>query len=246
MDLVYLAFKKKSTYFYLMKKSIVHSEMSIENESNYVYSSSKLYKNRKIFKNYLKKFNIDLESGTQEIIGNEVNSRFLYFQFFGENYRGVEWPFDSLSREEVIQKSEFYDSQLVKTMSEIQKEQFLYWLAIFKLREKNNKLIEDKRFKLDWDVSKANAEIKKILSKLSTIKEGSLCIEANYLYFMFILTTGFSEYSQELLEELGKDRKKFPIHNIVVHLVRQFKQKFSIDNTKEYVTFYFHSIKYFF
>lgn len=245
MDLVYLTFKKKSTYFYLIKKSIVHNDMRIENESNYVYSSSKLYKDRKIFKNYLKKFHLELESGTQEIIGNEVNIRFLYFQFFWGNYRGVEWPFDSVLREEFIRDINFYDSHLVKAMSEIQKEQFLYWLVIFKMREKKNKLIEDERFILDQNFSESSEEIKKLLSKISNIKEESLCIEANYLYFIFTLTAEFSEYKKGLLENLGKDTKYFPIQKIVFKLVSQFKQKFSIDDTKVYETIYFSIYKVF-
>lgn len=245
MDIVYLMLKKKSNYFFLMRKSIFKNGIKLENENNYVYSSSRLYENRKRFKKYLKQYNLELESRTQNIIGNELDIRFLYFQFFWGNYRGVEWPFDTIPREEFIQEIGFYDSQLVKNMSELQKEQFLYWLAIFKIREKEGKLIGDKRFKLAKNFFKVSEDIKELMFKMCNINKDVLSVEANYLYFIFTLTTGLSGHKQKLLECLEKDLEKFKIYRVVFNLVGQFKKKFSLDPTKDYATIYFSIYKLF-
>lgn len=246
MDLIYLDFKRESIYFYLMRKAVFRKTIKEKKEIDYFYSASHLYKNKRIFKTYLMNYGLELDLSTLSIEGNEINIRFLYFRFFWENYRGVEWPFDTIDRQELIIEIEQLDTFLFKSMTEIEKEQFLYWVAIIKIRASNDQLLIENRVKLNQVMFKDMQEFQQIVAKtIGVIEKTTLHSEAVYLYFAYTLTTESTFYKQQLLADLEKDNKNFQIHKMVRELTTKFSQKFSLNTHTNYVDVYFSIYKLF-
>lgn len=239
MDTVYLSIKKKSTYFFLMRKTLIGNRIAVNNEIMYVYSPSKKHKDKKNFNLYLMKYNLELEPRSIEITGNETDIRFLYFQFFWNNYHGVEWPFDTINRHDLIQDIETCEDQFVSNMSEMEKECLLYWLAIIKIRREKNKFLVESQVELAGVSFEDSRIFEEILSTIVGGKEKKMIhVEAKYLYYYFALTTENSINSQQLITALEK-KKELGIHTMVLDLIVEFKEKFIVCDSENYETVYF-------
>lgn len=240
MDAVYLSIKKKSSYFFLMRTAAFADGNSIKNESSYSYSASKKHKNKKNFIQYLMKYNLELEPRSLEIIGDEMDIRFLFFQFFWNNYRGVEWPFDTVNHQDLIQSIEKCEDELVRNMIEVEKECLVYWLAVITIRLRNNNFIIESQAELVGVTFEGSSIFGEILSKIIDVdgkEKKILSVEAKYLYYYFILTIESSMGSQQLIIDLEKN-KNLGIHHMIMKLMVEFKETFRLDESVNYQDLY--------
>lgn len=234
IDLIYLALKKESVYFYLIRTSFFGKLLKKEHRYLFEYlSPSSLYKYKHEFKTHLKKNELDLNMAKLTIEGSESRKRFFYYKFFWENYRGVEWPFDNINRKSLILKIEKSGNESFNKMTEIEKESFLYWIAVIKTRTNDGFFFQ--REALDGTVKtpeylfKESSELYELMRDLLTkTEENQSKIEANFLYYIFSLTTESSLSKNHILNELHKNTDEYNVAKLTVSIMKKFNRSFKI------------------
>ncbi|WP_157456682.1 hypothetical protein [Carnobacterium maltaromaticum] len=187
---------------------------------------------------------IDLKKWSVE--GCEINIRLFYFHFFWEQYKNIEWPFDSINREKLIQDTTRIIPNLLKFMTELESEHFLYWLAIAKIRESKGHLLCNDPWNLSESIIEANLELEEILIKiLKTDSKHKVYLEATYLNFLYTLTTESLLLKEQLLIDLEKSGSKDNVYKIVVGLMDLYKEHFPFKENADYKNVLFSLYKLF-
>ncbi|WP_317913362.1 helix-turn-helix domain-containing protein [Carnobacterium maltaromaticum] len=238
IDLIYLSIKKESIYFYLIRATFFRKLLKKEHRYLLEYlSPSSLYKYKLQFKTHLKQNELDFNMAELTIEGSESSKRFFYFNFFWENYRGVEWPFDNISRKSLILKIEKSGNEFFNIMSEIEKESFLYWIAVIITRINDGFFFQKDAFyskvKISDHVFKESPKLYELMRVLlPKTEEIHLKIEANFLYYFFSLTTEYSLSKNNILNELCEYSGEYSVAKLTGSIINKFNCSFEVREKK--------------
>lgn len=172
-----LYYLKSSREFCLLDQVVQNQKLSIkEFKKNFHHSNSTFYKTVRTLNQYL--FSLGITISLDGLKGDERMIRHFLVESYWSLFGGMEWPFH-IEREHLVTILDQFES-LNQQLNEIEKEKFLYWLAIIKIRTEKGEGIYTK-FKMVNDSNK--------LSFAGLFKEdyiaakGSAFIEGEFLFF---------------------------------------------------------------
>ncbi|WP_059106014.1 helix-turn-helix domain-containing protein [Shouchella shacheensis] len=126
---------KKSPMFQLCHQMFQEDVTSLENFSESAFmSKSSLSRGIRKLKPLLDSYRLRLETRQAVLVGEEHQIRYFYFKFYWNAFKGEEWPFTFVEREELLDVVVLFEKALNTTFSCSQSEQILYHLAIARSR----------------------------------------------------------------------------------------------------------------
>lgn len=141
-----LAILKENVTFNLCTSLLTNPKVSRKDLISTLYISD-IYLDKQIHKlrEYLKIFNITIEvsSGSYNLAGSEYNIRIFSFIFLSQSFQNIEWPFNSLSLNQVKEALNQKKFEHISDKTDIQKYSLFYLYAIFENRIKSGNIIND-------------------------------------------------------------------------------------------------------
>lgn len=93
-------------------------------------SSASLYRSLSPMRQTLSAFSLSLDAADMQLVGEEMQVRYFYNNFYLQIYRGYEWPFPAISRQLVMNAIDDITSALDSPMNVNDRKHFSYWLAV--------------------------------------------------------------------------------------------------------------------
>lgn len=118
--------------------------------SDYFITETSLKTHLKIYNTFLKPWGIFFRTRNDRLYikGEETKIRYLMTSFLWRTYRGVKWPFNSISKEKLKETIQTLQSDPLAYTTIVKSEILLYLFAINILRAKSQNLIEIKKLPL--------------------------------------------------------------------------------------------------
>lgn len=170
------------------------------------------------------------------IVGDEQNIRSVLFEYYWEIHRGIEWPFISIDKTNLVSLSDKVSNKLHIWCSKVSYEQIYYLLAIARLRYKKSHVIEQKQEFLDR--VKNNDSF--LEAKAVWLEEFPfLNIDESELQYYFFVISSFSlsyirtDYKRLLsLKQQYEEQQTFS-YIITKKLYSQIEDMYSLENLEK-------------
>ncbi|MGM0219569.1 hypothetical protein IGI43_002718 [Enterococcus sp. AZ126] len=147
-------------------------------------SENSIRESLKKIKNFLNTYDICLSRGEFQFIGKEKNIRGMIFILSWVLFKGEKWPFGAIDFKKAHQTLDLFSEAFNLNLSEIQRKQMSYILAINLIRVRKNHIIE---FEPEWQ---NYVDLQSVLKKVpfsNYITESYQISEASELYFYILL-----------------------------------------------------------
>ncbi|MBC6296781.1 hypothetical protein HCJ45_06645 [Listeria sp. FSL L7-1517] len=124
-----------------------------------------LYRKIKKLNLFLESYNIQILLSPVRLCGAEEQIRYIYKCFFWSIYRGIEWPFVNLPRQELLDLVQKKTPFLLSYQASVMKESILYDIAIIMTRRKMNYFVSH------IITQNMNSPLTKILSSFESLNK---------------------------------------------------------------------------
>ena len=212
----------------LLKHIIVEDGVNIANYANEQFISENLVKSSlKKIKLLFEIYDISLSRQTYSIVGNEKQIRLIIYIMMWTLYKGMKWPFATISEKVIYQTVDLFSETNHLQFSVIQRKQLAYVLStnLIRLRKKHFVVMEE-----EW---KNYVDIDSLLEKMSFLK--SLMQEFNiyaeseiYFYAVVVqIKTKFYEsdvFREEILEY--HKQKQSDVYQVTELFMSEFQSTF--------------------
>lgn len=201
---------KETTQFYFTNTLFSQNKVQLNQaQLDLHFSFSNTFRLWKEYCLYLTDYKLDFFKSNGICSRDERNIRYYFFHYYWDMFKGQEWPFKQINRDEASLIVHSVEEFLPHKLSKVKFEKLLYWVAIIRVRNSlGNQLINGELTSV-FSISDNN------LLPSKTILFGGLGIEAfnshakeEILFFYFILLRESSCNREWLLETLDIKMKK--------------------------------------
>lgn len=135
--------------FVMLKQIFFEEFQSVTKYSlDHYISESKVRKSIKKIRQYLKRYQLSLSNISFQIMGEEKQIRLLTFYLTWYGFKGYDWPFKHISKDKVYEMVEILNQSFEMKLTETQKKQLAYMLAINLFRFRKNHVVS---FETEWE-----------------------------------------------------------------------------------------------
>jgi len=212
--------------FVMLKQIFFEEFQSVTKYSlDHYISESKVRKSIKKIRQYLKRYHLALSNISFKIVGDEKQIRLLTFYLTWYGFKGTEWPFKQINKEKIDQVVCSLEQVFSMTLTETQKKQLTYMLAINLFRFKRNHIIS---FEKEWEnYVDVQESLKKIpFLQMMFFKNQERMTSEIYFYLLLIQLRINVYHSQQLREcvlEYHQVRQS-DVFVVTHHFVRAFHE----------------------
>ncbi|MGY3767009.1 helix-turn-helix domain-containing protein [Vagococcus vulneris] len=194
---------------------------------NYV-SEGMVRRSLKKIKDFLNLYHIDLARNSFKLIGEEKQIRLVAFILSWVTFKGISWPFDSISQDKVYNSVDTFSQAMKLDISIIHRKQMAYILAINLIRLRKNHIIKlEESWKNYVDLNSIKESVPFLKSFMS---EYNMHIEAEVYYYIVLMQTKAKIYDSEELKKriiTYHKKKNSDIYQATNLFIQQFESNFS-------------------
>ncbi|MEG0256172.1 helix-turn-helix domain-containing protein [Vagococcus sp.] len=207
LDIFILTKLKETTQFYFTNNLFYQNEVQLNKaQLDLHFSFSNTFRLWKEYCLYLANYELDFLKSTGTFLGEEENIRYYFFHYYWNMFKGLEWPFEQINREEVISVVRSFEEVLPTKLSRVEFEKLLYWIAIIQVRNSigqqliNNELTAT--FAISDSINEDLLGIRGTLCVESNAEDKYFQVEEELLFFYFILVRESNFNREWLLDNL--------------------------------------------
>lgn len=185
MENVYVALRKNSTFYLLLNESFQSKEATLNDFAEAYYCSyNYVYRAKERVAQYIAEYNFQFDSKTLALKGNKQALRFFFYNFYWEVLKRKDWPFGKELRIELEDKLKGMEADI--TLTPIEKEKFLYWMAICYLQVKKQQTVDQNSlYQIVAEQDPQFAKVKEQLASLYETTEIDDEVKTEEVYFLY-------------------------------------------------------------
>lgn len=205
---------KETAQFYFTTKLFYENHILLKHaQVERHFSPSNIFRLWRIYANHLSNWDLYLDKASvKKLTGKELHIRYYFFNYYWTLFQGIEWPFEQMNPEKIIQSVQNFSAFLPEKLTSIECEKIAYWVAIIRVRNSLDKSLNKgsisswcKMDKRKWiDVLPTKGSFSSFLGIDSNDKR----IEEEILFFYSVMLKEVPSVRLWLLEALGLKMKK--------------------------------------